>query len=1147
MGVGAKMTTRPVNERAAIKAANSLDDLLSFLRDHLDWPIPPEMDLEEAGVKVDPSEIHLDPKSAAKMTNIYRLLPPTGDEPFGVYFVEFSGGKFPIGAVKRLLERVVKKRRSTKTGHIGRWGKDDLIFVTRTDEAGGRAHLTAFETDHDTNRTKIKVISWGKGDTEARMQRLVTDELPRLRWPEKGQSLNTWITDAREVFRLGVREEIKSSEKLARRMAEVAIEARDEVLGLLEVESETGPLRKIFGQIKEKLVADIDEHGFANMYAQTLVYGLLVARLTNPQKFATDASAGIVDFGTPLLDVLYRSFREPSSDFDLDELGLVELANQLREAPVEEILDNFGAADRRDDPVVHFYEDFLDFFDKEQRKDLGTYYTVVPVVQFMVRAVDEVLREQFSLELGIADSSTWKDVSKKNGFKIPPGIDADTQFVKMIDPATGTGTFLLEWIRVAKKNFVEANGGKDKGWPEHLTERVIPNMAGLEISLASYAVAHLKTAFEIPRGTSKATRLPIFLTNTMQPTSENMAAQLFSDPLSEESHLADQVKSDPGVTVVIGNPPYKDKVKGEGPVVELRLRGSEPLLADFTPDATRNLGAHTKILRNRYVFFWRWAMDRVFGTPQSSPGVVAFITSSAWLRGPVFETMRSYLRDGNHVWVVDLGGDLKNNVPGDENVFSQITTATTICIVSKAPHLDQGQLRYKSLTGSRQSKFDWLNENELFNSSWLVLDIAPEAPITEAKSSEWQDFVALGDIMPFQANGIHQQRTWVNDPSKKILKERWEKLANARVASRGELMKETSSRNIGSRGEDLDDGSVLGTINERINAESASIVRYSFRTLDRQWLLADSRVIDRPSPELWKVRGPRQVFFNELQSQQIGSGPALSLAPYIPNMDHFKGNSGGRILPVFRDKKNSVWNLLPGLMDLLNQHLSKSINEATLFSYISGITAFPAFSSRFTDDLREGGVRVPVTLDRVLLMEVADLGSTAIELFTYGEKTLNREKVRSSVRLKNGPHVVGARAVPREMPESAVYDSDSETLHLGDLVVGGVSESVWNYQVSGMHVVKKWVGYRKANPSAKWSSPLNDIVTETWPKAWTEELLDLLHVITQLRSLESKHEILLDQVLSGPLLSNSAIKNAGLLPAPAHMTKPASASDGLLE
>jgi predicted helicase len=705
---------------------------------------------------------------------------------------------------------------------------------------------------------------------------------------------------------------------------------------------------------------------------------------------------------------------------------------------------------------------------------------------------------------------------------------------------------LLEWIRVAKQRFVEANGGKEKDWPKHLTEHVIPNMAGLEISLASYAVAHLKTAFEIPRGTGAVGRMPIFLTNTMQPTSNNAAAQLFGDPLSEESHLADQVKNDPGVTVVIGNPPYKDKVKGEGPVVELPFNGAKPLLDAFTPAAERNLGAHTKLLRNRYVFFWRWALDRVFGSPQTSPGVVAFITPAAWLRGPVFETMRSYLRKGNHVWIVDLGGDLKNNLPGDENVFSQITTATCICIVSKAPHIGQGELKFKSLSGSRQSKFDWLKSGSLLSDDWTVLTVAPEEPIADQKSSAWQDFPALGDVMPFKANGIHQQRTWVNDASKKILKERWEKFANARLGTRAELMKETRSRKISATGKDLETSEKLGPLNRGLNKEPVSIVPYSFRTLDRQWLLADSRVIDMPSPELWEVRGRRQIFINELQSQQVGIGPAISIAPYIPNMDHFKGNSGGRVLPIFRDVENSKWNLLPGLLKLLNDQLDGQESEAALFSYVAGVTAFPAFSKAFAEDLREGGVRLPITLQRDLFAEVADLGSTAVELFTYCEKTLNRESVQNTVRLKNGPHIMGEKAAFRGMPESAIYNSETETLHLGELAICGVGGSVWSYQVSGMHVVKKWIGYRKATPSTKWSSPLNEIVTESWPKAWTEELLDLLHVITQLRGLEERHESLLEKVLSGPLLSNSLIRKAGLLPAPVYMTKPAKPSDGIL-
>jgi hypothetical protein len=222
------------------------------------------------------------------------------------------------------------------------------------------------------------------------------------------------------------------------------------------------------------------------------------------------------------------------------------------------------------------------------------------------------------------------------------------------------------------------------------------------------------------------------------------------------------------------------------------------------------------------------------------------------------------------------------------------------------------------------------------------------------------------------------------------------------------------------------------------------------------------------------------------------------------------------------------------------------VEEAALFSYIVGVAAFPAFSETFAVDLRDGGVRLPITLQSGLFSEVADLGSTAIELFTYCERTLNRTRVQSSVRLKNGPEIVGGRASYRGMPETAIYDPETEILHLGELAIGGVAENVWNYQVSGMNVVKKWIGYRKATPTTRGSSPLNDIVTESWPKAWTDELLDLLHVITQLRDLESRHSSLLKKVLAGPLLSNSSLQKAGLLPAPNFMTKPANPSDGIL-
>ncbi len=1138
------MTNRPVKKSAALKATTSLDALLDLLREELDWPIPSSMELEDAGIRVDPKEIHLDPAAAAKMQQIYRLLPPTGDEPFGVYFVEFSDGRFPIGALKRLLAKVVRKKRAPRAGaHTGRWSKDDLIFITRTGEDGGRVYLAAFETDHETKRTRIKVISWGPHDTELRLKRLVEEELPRLRWPSDGNLSTQWFAEVREVFRLGVREEIRSADRLARRMAEVAIAAREEVLGLLEVEVGSGPLRGLLAEIRNKLLSSLTERGFADMYAQTLVYGLLTARLTNPEKFATDTTAGIIDFGTPLLDVLYRYFRDPDSEFDMDELGLVELASELRSAPVEEILQNFGAVNRRDDPVVHFYEDFLEFYDPDERKRLGTYYTVLPVVRFIVSGVNEILTQHFGLTMGIADPASWKEVANRNGLKIPQGVDADSRFVNMVDPATGTGTFLLEWIRKSKDLFLSSDSGSEAGWASHFSNVILPNMTGLEISLASYAVAHLKTALEVPAAAEAVSRLPIYLTNTLLPSNTNSLQQMFSDPLTDEGILADNVKDHPGVTVIIGNPPYKDKVKGQGPAVEESIGEQKPLLDSFTPAPDRGLGTHTKILRNLYVFFWRWALHKVHGTPQEKPGIVAFITSSAWLEGPVFETMRSWVRDGNHVWVIDLGGSIKNAIPGDENVFAQITTPVAICLVSRAPHRNDAGLRYVRLRGSRASKYQWLEKASLFSDQWTEVRSDPKSTIGIEKSSEWQNFVALGELMPFHANGIHQQRTWVNDPNKKILVERWTALVNARVANRSELMKETQSKKTGGLGIDLVTREALGPINDRLNRDPVSIVRYSFRTLDRQWLLADSRVIDRPSPELWSVRSNTQVFFSELHSHPVGEGPSIVPAGHIPNLDYFHGR-GGRAIPAFRDAHARKWNLLPGALELISAEIGVQITGAQLISYVAGIAGFPAFSRRFSSDLQQGGVRLPITLEHNLFLEVSKLGSQAIELFTYCERTLNN-KIVSTVRIKNGPHVIGERSTARQMPEAALYDKATMQLKLGDLVIGNVRSDVWNYEVTGMLVVKKWIGYRKASPTTKWSSPLNDIVSETWPKAWTEELLDLLHVVTQLRDLEPRHERLLDRVLDGPMFSNQLLWKNELLPPPSTSTKPESQDSGI--
>jgi hypothetical protein len=241
---------------------------------------------------------------------------------------------------------------------------------------------------------------------------------------------------------------------------------------------------------------------------------------------------------------------------------------------------------------------------------------------------------------------------------------------------------------------------------------------------------------------------------------------------------------------------------------------------------------------------------------------------------------------------------------------------------------------------------------------------------------------------------------------------------------------------------------------------------------------------------------------------------------------------------VFRGSDATEANLLPGVMQLINSRLNDEVSPEDYIAYVVGLVVFPRFSEAFNSDLVQGGVRIPLCLDSRLIREVGQLGSAAVHLFTYGERQLGSASGRESLRLPDGPQVVRADSSDGEMPVKIVYDESTLTLRLGAIEIAGVQPDVWSYEVSGMPVVKKWFGYRKASPAAKWSSPLNDIVTTTWPEGWTEDLLDLLHVITRLRSLEERHAQLLAEVRAGPLLDLTVIQSAGLLPPPTEATKP---------
>ena len=349
------------------------------------------------------------------------------------------------------------------------------------------------------------------------------------------------------------REGIKSAAALSRRMAEVAQDVRDEVRALYEVETKDGPIRALFSDIRDQLLGDLTPARFADVYAQTMVYGLLTARIAHPEQFKAEQSISALKFDNEFLDAIYSRFRDDSDGvIDVDELGLDELAEELAATDVDELLADFGADNQRDDPVVYFYEEFLAQYDPDQRRDLGAFYTPLPVVRYIVKTVDDALKS-FGLPLGVADSTTWGDYIKAHPevSETPVAPEASDPVVSMFDPANGTGTFLVEWLRQARRNAGDAGEAA-----------ALAHASACEISLASYAVSHLKVSLDISEALREQARLPIFLGDTLGTKNPHVIDEL-ADPISTEGANADEVKYDWNHNVLIGNPPY-DRVESKG-------------------------------------------------------------------------------------------------------------------------------------------------------------------------------------------------------------------------------------------------------------------------------------------------------------------------------------------------------------------------------------------------------------------------------------------------------------------------------------------------------------------------------------------------------------------------------------------------------
>ena len=526
-----------------------------------------------------------------------------------------------------------------------------------------------------------------------------------------------------------VGQNIKSSKKLAEMMAGKARLLSDVIEKALtsdEDNQEDSTLKEQMTAFKSILIHDITPQGFADVYAQTIAYGMFAARLHDPtlDTFSRQEAAELIPKSNPFLRKLFGYIAGPDID-DRIKWIVENLAEIFLACNVEEILKNYGKTTKMEDPIIHFYETFLAEYDPKLRKARGVWYTPAPVVNFIVRAVDDILKTEFDLSQGLADTSKTKIKVKtqtpnknfKSGYK---EIEKETHRVQILDPATGTGTFLAEVIKHVNKKFK----GQEGIWSGYVEKHLLPRLNGFELLMASYAMAHLQLDLLLKETGFKPTkdqRTRVYLTNSLEEYHPDTGT-LFANWLSTEANEANHIKRDSPVMCIIGNPPYSGNSANKGEWIM-------SLMDDYKkePGGKEKLNERNpKMVNDDYVKFLRYGQHFI---EKNGSGVLAFINPHGYLDNPTFRGMRWHLlKTYDKIYTIDLHGNSRKKetaIDGsiDQNVFDIMQGVSINIFIKTGNKKDNklGNVFHYDLYGKRDFKYDFLNKNSIQSIDFNIL------------------------------------------------------------------------------------------------------------------------------------------------------------------------------------------------------------------------------------------------------------------------------------------------------------------------------------------------------------------------------------------------------------------------------------------
>jgi predicted helicase len=855
---------------------------------------------------------------------------------------------------------------------------------------------------------------------------------------------------------------VNSPKELAVRMAALARLIRDIMKAAFNEEDltddERDPLHEQLDGFRKVLIHDLSPEQFADMYAQTICYGLFAARCNadSAERF-TRQNAG---FDLPKTNPFLRKMFDYIAGVNLDERivwAVDDLAELLHHTDMEAILKDFGKHTRQEDPVVHFYETFLAAYDPKMREARGVYYTPEPVVSYIVRSIDHILKTDFKLPDGLADATKIK-VNQPTGKK-----KMDVHKVQILDPATGTGTFLYGIIDHIYNDFKD-----DKGmWSSYVSQHLLPRLFGFELLMAPYAVAHMKLGLQLKQSGydfQSAERLRIYLTNTLEEAHAMSGLPLFTQWIAEEANAASDIKKDAPVMVVLGNPPYSVNSMNTGYL--------EPIQSNYYPnDSIKE--ANPKVLLDDYVKFIRFAQERI---EMTGYGILAFISNHGYLDNPVFRRMRQSLMDGfDDIYILNLHGNSKKKEKSpdgseDKNVFD-IQQGVAIGIFIKKDKTGKKNYSHADLYGLRQSKYHWLSENDVGSTAWNVL--TPRAPFylftpQDIKSSkEYENGWRLNDLFLLTSTGVKTHRDhFVFDfeylpLQKRIMDFRDLLLSDIEIAQHYEL-RNTNDWKMPERRKSL--------ISDKMWKNG--FTKCLYRPFDPREYYHHKDAVDRPRHEIMKhlLLGKNLALAATRQVTSLDFTHIICSRHPI-EMKTCSHDRGTNIFPlyIYSDGESALFdstkrpNLSPKFIEDFSTKLKmkfipdgkgdrkKTFGPEDIFNYMYAVFHSPTYRSRYAEFLKMDFPRLPLTSNPELFRKLSTLGDELVLLHLMEKQG---KKITSYPAAGDSSVVTVRYTEPQTDAKGRVWINATQYFD-------GVPKEVWEFHVGGYQVCAKWLKDRK--------------------------------------------------------------------------------------